>query len=375
MRGQADSAELRATGADQDRTTGALLTVSGIVPGDLAAQIARGSRPRADYLELAQALGADLLDYAKARDTAGRWSNVLERLGGPNLVLAYACWKLRGKYRTLLTDGEQVGIPLAALLKLSRGSRPKHVMITHLISVPKKSLLLDWLGLHRQIDRFIVYCSWQRDYIRGRWPVAPEQVCQIPFMVDERFFHPGSVEPRRGLRPLICAVGLERRDYTTMLEAVADIDADVIIAAASPWSKQKDGTTGRVPANVTFKKFSQFDLRQLYADCDLVVIPLQNVDFQAGITAILEGMAMGKTVICTKAPGQTDTIRDGETGCYVPVGDAKALRAAILHLLGERDERARLGTLARQSVERDFSLDLYASRVSELVRGVHGASK
>lgn len=371
MLGQPDSAELAARSAQ--RETGVLLTVSGTVPQDLATQVGQGTRPRADYLELAQALGADLLDYAKARDTAGRMAFVMERLGGPNLVLAYACWKLRGRYHTLLTDGEQVGLPLAAMLKLSPGARPKHVMITHLISVRKKTLLMDWLGLHKQVDRFVVYCSWQRDYIRARWPVAAEHVCQIPFMVDEKFFHPGAVGSRRGQRPLICAVGLERRDYSTLLEAVANLDAEVIIAAASPWSKQKDDTTGRVPPNVSFRKFSQFDLRQLYADCDLVVIPLQNVDFQAGITAILEGMAMGKTVICSKAPGQTDTVKDGETGCYVPVGDAEALRVEIVRLLGDPAERERLGTLARQSVERDLSLRHYASRVCGIVRDVQAS--
>jgi len=72
-----------------------VLTVSGVIAADIREQIAGGKRPRADYLELARGLNADLLDYAAARTIAGRTGAVLEKLSGPNLVLAYACWKAR----------------------------------------------------------------------------------------------------------------------------------------------------------------------------------------------------------------------------------------------------------------------------------------
>ena len=42
-----------------------LLTVSGVVAADLAEQVARGARPRADYHELANAFDADVIDYAE----------------------------------------------------------------------------------------------------------------------------------------------------------------------------------------------------------------------------------------------------------------------------------------------------------------------
>ncbi len=71
-----------------DLTKRVLLTVSGTVPQDIEVQIAACRRPRADYLELARALEADILDYVNARVVVGRLAPVLERLGGANLVLA-----------------------------------------------------------------------------------------------------------------------------------------------------------------------------------------------------------------------------------------------------------------------------------------------
>src|SRR6476659_9343852 len=116
-----------------------LLTVSGIVAPDVAEQVARGARPRADYLELAHAFDADLIDYAEARRSGGWFGRLLERAGGPDLTLAWACFKRRAGYQAIFTDGEQIGIPLAWLSKFFGvgARRPRHMMIVHILSVKK----------------------------------------------------------------------------------------------------------------------------------------------------------------------------------------------------------------------------------------------
>ncbi len=137
-------------------------------------------------------------------------------------------------------------------------------------------------------------------------------------------------------------MGLEFRDYPTLIEAVRDLDIQVVIAAASPWSKRADTTQGQqIPSNVVVRRFSQFELRDLYAACQTMVMPLYEVNFQAGVTAILEAMAMGLPVICSQTPGQTDVIVAGETGVYVTPGDPAALKNAILELLKQPDLTAR----------------------------------
>lgn len=346
-----------------------LLTVSGTIPGDIRDRIAHGERPRADYLELARGFDADLLDYAGARKVAGIVGRLLERIGGPDLVLAYACFKLRRRYKAIVTDGEQVGLPLAALLKLAGGPRPRHLMIVHVISVPKKLFFLDRLGVHSHVDRFLCYATLQQQFIERRYGLPAGRALFTPFMVDQRFFAPEQVEPAPKARPQICAVGLERRDYPTLLRAVDGLDADVVIAAASPWSKRSDSTAGQaIPANVTVRRFSQYELRQLYADSAFLVMPLEDVDFQAGVTAILEAMAMERAVICSRTAGQTDIIVDGESGLYVPPLNSEALRAAIERLLSHPGEAARLGKGGRQIVDREMNLDRYVERLTAIVR-------
>lgn len=345
-----------------------LVTVSGIIAADIRDLIARGQQPRADYLELARGFGADLMDYAAARAVAGRVGAILERIGGTNLVLAYACWRMRSRYQAILTDGEQIGLPLAAFLKLTPGPRPRHLMIVHVISEPKKTFFLDRLAVQTCIDRFLTYSTWQQKFIQHRWGLGDDRVLWTPFMVDQNFFAPGQVTPRRDERPQICAVGLERRDYVTLMRAVEGLDVNVVIAAASPWSKRQDGTAGQsIPANVTVRKFVQYDLRQLYADSRFMVMPLEHVFFQAGVTAMLEAMAMARAIVCSRVPGQTDVVAEDENGRYVAAGDASALRAEIARLLAEPDEAERLGANGRRLIEREMNLDRYVERLAKIV--------
>jgi glycosyltransferase involved in cell wall biosynthesis len=125
-----------------------------------------------------------------------------------------------------------------------------------------------------------------------------------------------------------------------------------------------------IPANVTVERLGFADLRALYASAEIVVVPLVDSDFQAGITTILEAMAMGKAVICTRTRGQLDVIVDGSTGVYIAPGDAGALRSAIEQLLADDDLAARLGHAARAWAVAEADIVTYADRMSGVVEAV-----
>jgi glycosyltransferase involved in cell wall biosynthesis len=347
-----------------------LLTVSGRIDPNAEQQILDGKRPLADYFALADALQADLADYTTAEKDSGWFGRLLKKFGGPNLLLAWHCFRRRGRYRVIFTDGEQVGIPLALFfLLLGFGSRPRHLMIAHILSVRKKMLLFDLLGLARYIDQFFVYSTWQKQFIESRWKLPGERVVFTPFMVDADFFAPHAVPVRESgeqAKIMICSAGLEFRDYPTLLEAVKGLDIHVVLAAASPWSKRADTTTRQeIPANVTVRRFTQYELRELYAASRFVVMPLYDVNFQAGVTTLLEAMAMEKAVICSRTRGQTDVVVENETGIYVPPGDPQALRAAILDLLHHPEKAERMGKCGRERILREMSLKCYVERLKK----------
>lgn len=344
-----------------------MVTVSGIVPPDLRASIEAGRRPRVDYVEIADALDALLLDRPASRRELGRFGMLVERLAGADVAMALALFRRRRWHGAVFSDGEQVGLPYAALCLVAR-RRPRHVMIGHRLSPRKKVWLHRLLRLQRRVDMVLVYAETQRRVAVEELGYPPDRVVLHPFMVDTGFWRPDSVDIRPRRRPLICAVGQELRDYPTLVAAVRGIDVDVVVAAASPWSKREDTSSGlEIPPNVTVEALDQYELRQLYADADLVVVPLQETDFQAGITTILEAMSMARAVVCTRTAGQTDTIIEGETGLYVDVGDVDGLKAAIVSLLGDPDARAHLAINGQRWVRMHADVEMYAHDIASLV--------
>jgi glycosyltransferase involved in cell wall biosynthesis len=323
--------------------------------------VAANNHPKMDYYALQERLGAEIGDYA-ALDADRHPLVRLARKAGRDAALAMHGFLRRRDFDVIFSNGENVSIPLAMLFRLV-GRRPGHVLIGHHLSPDKKRPFLR--RLHKQMDAIFVYAETQRAYAEQALGIPNEKLHLIPFHADSRFYHP---MPEAAVGNCISSAGLEWRDYPTMIEAVRGLDVEVRLAAASPWSKHSNETANReLPPNVSARRYEYSELRALYAKSKLVVVPLYENDFQAGVTTILEAMAMGKAVIATQTTGQRDVIEQGVNGIYVPPGDPQALRAAITTLLACPEKAAELGANARKTIESSMSLDHWADRIAATV--------
>jgi len=369
-----------------------LLVINATLDPARERQIAAGAYPRKDYYELRDALGAASLDLTALDER--RWTRLVRRVVGPALAQALLAWSLSRDYDAVFADQESTGFALAALYKLSR-RRPRLTMIGHLLSPRGKQALFRGLRLRETIDAVVVHSSLQARLAVGALGLRPAQVELVPYQADERFWAPRDAPVARR----ICSAGLEYRDYDTMIRAVADLPVDVVIAAASPWSTFTfEGDERTLPAHIRVDSFDYAGLRDLYASSLFVVAPLRDVENQAGITTILEAMAMGKAVVVSHTRGQTDVIRDrrsqsrafperssqpdwaqrlgatadtarGYTGIYVRPGDSDELRRAVVYLLEHPEEARALGANGRRVIEETMGLDLFARRMAAVIAG------
>jgi glycosyltransferase involved in cell wall biosynthesis len=346
-----------------------LMLVTTNVPAGVKDEIARDNYPRTDFFELSKRLDADILSFDDAENSTGSITALIRKTLGRSAALAFEGFRRRSDYDLVLTTSEVVGMPLALLYKMS-GTQKRHLMVTHRLTPPKKAFLWKFFGLQDKVTTLFVYSAAQKRVAIEELRTSSEKVVQIPFMADQQFFRPRPEIPEKDQ---ICSVGLEWRDYPTLIEAAKSLNCEVKIAAGSLWSKGKNETDGRnVPTNVDVRRYRYPDLRQLYAESKIVVIPLYETDFQAGITSILEAMAMAKPVIVTKTEGQTDTIVDGETGLYVKAGDPTDLRTKIQFLLDNETERKRIGEAGRRAFLNEFTLDHLVDRIGEFARSPQG---
>ncbi|MBV9172335.1 MAG: glycosyltransferase family 4 protein [Chloroflexi bacterium] len=350
----------------------------------------RSSGPRKDYNVLGDVLGADTIDRSNVRES--RILRCIARLVGVAPVQAWLAFRSRAGYDVILTDGEHIGIPLALLLKLTR-ARTRHITIGHRISASKKRPFFRWLRVHSHIDCIALHSSRQYELASETLGISKDRLALVPYQVDASFWQREPVLEER----LICSAGLEFRDYPTLMRAVEGLDVKVVIGAASHWSKRRNSAQARqLPPNVEVSAFDYLELRRLYSRSALVVVPLDETDFQAGVTTILEAMSMGKPVIVTHTQGQTDVVEDRRsvtrgsdpqrrppslvrtvaesagikvepTGFYVVPRDAAALKRTITYLLDHPEERRSLGEAGRRTVEQLLTVDHFAERMRRLV--------
>jgi glycosyltransferase involved in cell wall biosynthesis len=356
-----------------------------VVGADSSTDTTRG--PRRDYAVLATLLGATIVDRRSIERS--RIARAIRAVAGTALALAWVAFRDLRRHDAVVTDGEHVGIPLAVLMRVTR-SKTHHVTIGHRLSAPKKRLFFSILRCHDAMGAIVLHSRRQHDYANKSLGIPAEKLALVPYHVDTEFWSPRAASEER----LVVSVGLEHRDYQTLFRAASAVPANFVVAAASLWSRHELRPRD-VPSNVKVAAFDYHELRDLYARAAIVVVPLVDVDNQAGITTILEAMAMGKPVIVSQSRGQTDVVEDRRgpergvpvarprsllrliaadqnltvqpNGFYVPPGDAEALARAIAFLLDHPDERARLGVAGRQLAEQLLTVDAFAARLNALV--------
>jgi len=87
-------------------------------------------------------------------------------------------------------------------------------------------------------------------------------------------------------------------------------------------------------------------------------------------SAVLDAMAMGHGVVGTRAGGIPEAVVPGETGLLVEPADPKALAAAIVTLLKDRELRAEYGAAGRARVADHFGVNRLVEGTLEVYQRV-----
>lgn len=324
------------------------MLVSAYADDKLRREVAEDRRPMPEFLLLEREFGFELLDWSRVRLEPGRSVSRSIRHAAAGLAAASSA-------DALFSDGEHVGIPLGIALRTLGPAKP-HVMLGHHLSSKTKPWMLRSFG-RMGISRVLVHSRAQLRFAIDRLGFREGSAAFVPYYADTRFWR-----PQHGAeQSLIASAGREHRDFVTLAAAVRELPYEAIIATGSLHSPTATWRTPAVmPNNISTGMRSHVGLRELYAQAAVVVVPLINNDFQAGVTTILEAMAMAKPVIVTATEGQRDVVVDGVTGVLVSPQDPTALRMELRRLLSDARERRRLGSNARDAVLTHFNLPIYA---------------
>jgi glycosyltransferase involved in cell wall biosynthesis len=375
------------TGLEMANGKIALVLGGGLNPERRTAAL-KGEKPRVDVMEMETGFDAQLYDYewfamTAERDWFGRLLvNFARRYGRWSELLALrAVWPLRQQDVVYVT-GEDIGLPLAFLLRLFGFRRPKLIVRMEQPSFGRtefrRFLFRTLLGFTLpRIHTILCRTEAHVAYLQRNFDLSKTEVNFSPETTDTAFFNPAHTPvPLQSVRslpkPYIVSAGLEMRDYETLISAVSGLPVTALICAGSPWAKVHYRPSNGLPENVIVRSFNQLEMRELYRSAAFVVLPVKPTQRACGMNVILEAWSMGRAVIASRTEGLVSYIQDRITGYFVTPGDAGELRSAIVRLLEDPLETKRLGQNGYREVRRELYLERYLETVAATIERAAG---
>ena len=175
-----------------------------------------------------------------------------------------------------------------------------------------------------------------------------------------------------------------RKGFDLLYKAFTDIEKEtpsVKLWIAGPKSKQENQNLDDLEINQMIEAAEASDkiqfwgriddrqqLAKIIGASDVFVFPSRKEGF--GI-APLEAMATGVPVIIAKIPGVTDLANiEGETGYYIDVNNAQALKAAMVKMTLSAESRSQLGEKGRKRIVDNFGWHAHIDRWEAIYRAL-----
>ncbi|MDQ1694685.1 MAG: phosphatidyl-myo-inositol dimannoside synthase [Frankiaceae bacterium] len=245
----------------------------------------------------------------------------------------------------------------------------------------------------RHIAGSVDVLTYLGDYTRSRLAAAvgsrnATKLQRLAPGVDTTMFRPGlGAELRASLgladRPVVVCVSrlMPRKGQDVLIRALPAVqhvvpDAALLLVGGGPSRSRLESlaaSTG-VASSVTFTgSVPWVELPAYYGAGDVFAMPcrtrLGGLDVEGLGIVFLEAAACGLPVVAGDSGGAPETLRDGDTGYVVDADEADSVAVRLVSLLGDRAAAAAMGARGRAMVAAEWSWEVSAARVAELLTG------
>ena len=246
---------------------------------------------------------------------------------------------------------------------------------------PRPGALRAQRRLYERFDAIVVHSEHGRERLLTEAGVPRERVHVIPHpalvhlragagpmasgALRELRAAPGGNSARAPTAPTALFFGLLRpyKGLDVLVEAWRGVDDAKLWIVGMP-RMDTSALRAAAPANVRFlERFvSDSELRALFQAAALVVLPYREAD-QSGV--LFTALANGRPLLLSDAGGFEEVAHAGAAR-VVPAGDAQALHAALVDLLGDFAAREQMSRRARELAEGDYAPSAIAARTLAL---------
>ena len=310
----------------------------------------------------------------------------------------YTAWRVltcRERYDALYATHYK-GLELVVLLRALGLFRKPIIVWHHQPIVKSKSRLRELLGrfFYKGFDRLIFFSQKLVDDSLKAPKADPRKLVVGHWGADLAFYdkikaelnseqispsHHNNTSPPHPLTPSpsFIATGKEQRDQPTLIEAFNRTGLHLILyIGINPNPNVPNPNLEAVercePAdNIDVVKICgllPYEIAREVAKADCVVICCHRTRYTAGLTTVVEALALGLPVICSRNPQiPVDFDRLG-CGISVEYGDVEGWQRAVEYIAAHPDEARLMGERGRALAEQMFNDERCAKEVAEWVK-------
>ena len=240
--------------------------------------------------------------------------------------------------------------------------------------------------------RIVCISAGLKEHLIRKWNIEDSKLTVVPCAADVDAFRPNHNPDlvRRGLslttEPIVIWVGgfYPWHDLDLLLESFAQIlqkqpSAKLVLVGDGPTRQsiaQKVHDNGLRQSVIMTGAIAHVDVPKMLSIADIAVVPSAPVPASHGGTGtplkLFEFMAAGKPIVASAVDQAAEVIQDGYNGVLVESGNANRFAEAVLTLLNDPVERARLSQNARQQATELYSWEEYTRRLEEIYLNVLG---
>jgi glycosyltransferase involved in cell wall biosynthesis len=195
----------------------------------------------------------------------------------------------------------------------------------------------------------------------------PARMSMVHWGADLAFYD--SLKPDGSQPSTFISTGKELRDFKTLIDAFNNTGLPLTLYA----QKEQEGlfTNIRRKENIDLhfgERLMPYELSLLVAQSQCVCICCQPSNYTVGLTTVVEALALGKPILCTRNPQMPMDLEAEGCGIYLEPYDTTGWERAIRYISDHPEEAKEMGRKGRLLAEKYYNVEQCGREVAQLLK-------